>query len=400
MNGEAPQPPSSEVLKPAQPTEQHAPQPEQPKPPQPEKPDNEATSSTTAEAAKLNDVRQELQAEAAKTTLPTQNTDTASADQQRAYLYGDFQGAAPLDSSGKIVLPPEVQQEITEQATKHVKKRRFSLPSLMSGDKTATEYGNKAANFSTRTSIITLADGRRVFAIYDYPTSFVHRFLDGMMTRGAGDRMAKATKREWKQRFESKSNVPVIACENPHMVLVPYIENVNAHDAFAYNKQLQNLGEFSWVQNLTLEDKLNLGERVVDELQNIHSQRKTWGETILNNMIITKNGKIIIVDPETAYDEGTSVVEQRARDLRDTIYSIAGALHKSEGVSDYTQLVQRLLNHYPNPEVINSLKEVVSKPLSPIQKACTLFHEVFRLGLSTKEMKKVAQAITSYQVKT
>lgn len=88
--------------------------------------------------------------------------------------------------------------------------------------------------------------------------------------------------------------------------------------------------------------------------------------------------------------------EQKARDLRDAVYSIAGALHTSEGVDDYTELVKGLLDQYPDQAVIQNLKQVVSKPLNLVQKFFTLIHETVRLGVNMSEMKKLAQAIAAY----
>lgn len=344
---------------------------------------------TPATAPSLEIVREEISA--------TQQEEKPSSPKgrQRPRLWGDFTGT-PLDDTGRIVLPKETMYEVTGKVAEHERKYSSSLPSILLGAPTATEYQGSAANFSTRTGIITLEDGRRVFVIYDYPLSSIHRFLDGLATHGAGDRMAKASKKEWKDRVEAKSNIPVIAYDQAHTVLLPYIENVNAHDAFALNKEIGVSEKFNWVKNLSLEDKIQLGEAVIRELAIVHAEGKTWGETILHNMIITKDKEIIIVDPETAYDTDVDPTEQRARDLRDAVFSIAGALHTSESLSDYGALVKRLLNQYPDKAVIQSLEEVVSKPLSLTQKFFTLIHEIVRLGVSLSEMKKLAQEIAAY----
>lgn len=309
-------------------------------------------------------------------------------------LLGDFRDSQ-ITGDGKIQFTAEEQKDAHAQIREHKGKFAFSPPSLVLGAKTDTEYDSNARNFSTRTKILTLEDGNRVFAVYNYPTSIFHRALDGFSKHMAGDRMSKASSADWKGVFESRSNIPVIECDDPQVVLMPYLPNVNAHDLFADNHKIKDFGPCPWAENITMEDKLELGEQIIREIENVHKTGKCWGETILPNVIITAEKKPVIVDPETQYDKGVPVKEQMARDLRDVIMSICGSLHASEkqATGDYGLITERLMTQYSDKEVLGELKRVVSQKPTFIQKIFRGFYETARLGIPPKEYEKVVAAI-------
>lgn len=109
-------------------------------------------------------------------------------------LRGSFSDAK-LDSFGQIELESSEKKEVAKSVKKIKKQFKFSLPSLLRGAQTATEYDSRARNFSTRTTIINLEGDKKIFAVYNYPLSWIHRWLDGFSKRMAGDRMAKASSR-------------------------------------------------------------------------------------------------------------------------------------------------------------------------------------------------------------
>lgn len=181
------------------------------------------------------------------------------------------------------------------------------------------------------------------------------------------------------------------------MVLMPYLANLNAHDLFARNKEIKDFGSCDWAENFNLEDKLKLGEKIVDELAKIHQSGRTWGETILPNIIITETQRPVIVDPETQYDNRVSKEEQRARDLKDLLLSISGAIQASEKITDYRPVVKQLLDRYPDREIIEELKNLVAQRPTFIQKIFRGFYETARLGINQKEYQKVTAAILEYK---
>lgn len=329
-------------------------------------------------------------------SIPSQDKTSAS-QQIDKELLGDFTDESVANFT--IQLTPEIAQEANTKAREHGKKNRFNAPSLRTGNRTAAEYDIRTDNFSTRTAILKLADDRRVFAVYNYPSSNIHRGLDALSKRLSGEKMTKASSRNWKERFLARSNLPTIPSPDPRLVLMPYIDNINGYDALANNKDIKNFGVCSWGNELNLDKKIKLGEAVIQKLKETHGSGKTWGETILPNIIFTKEEHPIIVDPETSYDKNVPIEEQKARDLHDILRSIAGALHKSEGISDYSDLIPKLLTQYPDETVIASLKKVIGEKPSLIQKLATPYTNIYqtvRLGIDNTERKKVDQAILAY----
>lgn len=311
------------------------------------------------------------------------------------FSFGDFQDTK-LNEKGKIALSQADNEKVAEEAGRIKAKHRFSMPSLFTGSRTATEYDSRVGNFSTRTNIITLEDGKKVFAVYNYPTSWIHRALDGASKHLAGDRMAKANSSDWKRTFESRSNIPIIECEDENIVLMPFIQNINGHDLFARNKEIKDFGQCQFAKDIDLDGKMQIAERIVAEIQAVHQKGKTWGETILPNIIVTPEGKPITVDPETQYDKDVPAAEQRARDIRDVVMSICGALKYSEKIDDYKPVVDRLLSQYADKGVVEELKRVVSVKPTGIKKLMRGSYEAARLGINPAEYQKVADAILAY----
>ncbi len=310
-------------------------------------------------------------------------------------LLGDFKDGE-LNINGKIGLSEGDEKRTVLEIKKIKLKHRFSLPSLFAGSKTATEYDSKADNFSTRTDIITLEDGRKIFAVYNYPMSWIHRSLDGISKYLAGDKMAKASSSDWKKTFESRSNIPIIECKDENVVLMPFIQNINAYDLFARNKEIEDFGQCEFAKDIGFDGKMQVAEKIIVELRAIHQKGKTWGETPLTNIIVTPEGNPIIVDPETQYYKDVPIVEQKARDIKDVVMSVCGALKYSEKINDYKPVVDRLLFQYADKEVVEELKKVISKKTTRIEKFVMFLYGVARLRINMVEYQKVTDAILAY----
>lgn len=351
-----------------------------------EKTTEQIEAAKRQEAARIAEVGGELTSHAARQDAkPAKNP-----------LFGDFQNSQ-LTPDGKVALPVEIMGPLMEKVAIHKQKHRFDFPSYMKGHKTATEYDSKAVNFSTRTAILTTDDGRRVFAVYDYRTSFIHRAIDRFSRRLEGAKMGKVKMKDWKQTYESRSNIPVIENPDNDIILMPYIPNANAKDVLANNKEVGNFGPVPWAKDLDLEGKIQLGEKIVDALAEIHSKRRSHAETILPNMIITPQGQPILVDPENLYYPGVELPEQKGRDLRDVVYSISGALAKSEGVTDFGSITNRLLARYPDQGIVEETQRVAAQKPGFIQRQFIKFGETMRLGIGYKDHGKVTQAILAYK---
>lgn len=272
--------------------------------------------------------------------------------------------------------------------------KRFAAPALAKGNKTATEYDSRVANYSTVTNIVALSDGRKLFVVYNYPTSWVHRSLDGLMKRLTGCRMKKADSAKWKEKFESKSRIPTIDCEDENTVVMPFLPNINLYDLFANKDSIQDFGECEFAREVDVEKLLDIVDKIVAEVKNIHRQDVAWGELILPNIIIDKDEEVHICDPETSYDSDVPINEQKARDLSDLIISIAASLHKY-GV-DYELSASRVLDGYKDKEVIKELQSLVMKKPGLLQKLFFGYTKA-RLGLKDKaQWQDIKDAIAKY----
>jgi len=265
----------------------------------------------------------------------------------------------PLEDDDRVFLVEEIRQL--------KKKTRFKAPAILKGNETATEYDSKVANFSTQTKIVELPSGRKLFLIENYNGSAVHRGLDSLMKRLTGCKMRKAKSSEWKSRFESKSQIPVIPNEADNTIVLDYIPNVNLYDLFANRDRVSDWGECDFAGDMDAEKLLEITDKIVDKVKEIHNKGIAWGELILPNMIIDKDQNIHICDPEVSYDEDVSLTEQKARDLVDLIISISATMKQKNGV-DYPDAVQRIIDRYGDVEVLSELSKLASKKPSFINK--------------------------------
>lgn len=306
--------------------------------------------------------------------------------------FGDF--ADQKDKDGKIVLTAEQTTAIEEAIDKAKNDDRFTPPHLAIGGKTATEYGgSRARNFSTVTKIISLPGDKKGFLVHNYPSSWIHRELDAFGKWTAGAPMRKAKSAAWKKTFETKSNVPTIETGDSNTVLMPFIENVNANDAFAFNHEIDDFGTMPEVAEYDLNKKLDLSDQIVDELARIHGTGKAWGEAILANMIITREGKPIIVDPEIRYDDDVPLSEQKAYDLIDFIQSLTSALKRSEKKIDIETIVERVIDHYPDKTVIKEIPKIAKAKSKWYRKLLRPIHELPRLGQNGKDYETVVKIL-------
>jgi len=311
-------------------------------------------------------------------------------------LLGDFFDSKIEDN--KIIFSDEDQRETTAQVHKIKMSNNFRLPSLMTGIKTATTYDSQVTNFSTKTNIIKTKDGKRIFAVDCYPASQIHRWCDGLGKRMVGHKFVKVPSSRWKKVFEERSNIPVINNDDSRVALMPYLPNINLRDLMAGNKDIDDFGECKWAENIKLEDKKEIVNKIIDEVGNLHNQGKTWGETILHNMIITNEQKVVVCDPETVYDNNVPQIERMASDLRDVAFSISGALLKSKEINDPQEIINQVLSRYNNKEVVGELKRLVSQKKTLIQKIFMSFYETVRIGVKNmKEYDQVKQAILNFE---
>lgn len=212
--------------------------------------------------------------------------------------------------------------------------------------------------------------------------------------------MGKVPRDQWKTAFEEHGRVPRLESNDPHTILMPYIPNINAYDAIANNHAIKDFGEIDWATDLTAEKKEELLQSIMREVGDIHGQGVAWGEMILQNLILTKDKRAIMCDPEIRYDKDVPLNEAQARDLRDLILSVCAAMRKSEGKTDFASTVKVLLDEYHDDEVVDILKKISDGQFS-LGLQLTFWNEKLRTGVESKEeYQAILSAVREYERET
>lgn len=333
--------------------------------------------------------RDQLEAE---TRLASLKQETGVVDRPRM---GDFQDSDQSEN-GRIVLSAAEHADVQSKIAK-LQKGAANYGHLFTGELITAEYDIRVNNFSTKTTIIELPDGRKAFAVFAHPGSSIHRSLDGVMKHAAGLRMGKVSRDNWKQAFEEHARIPLIECQDPYTVLMPYIPNVNAHDVLANNKEIKNFGAMTWAGEVDAKQKEALLQSVVREISDIHQGGIAWGECILKNMIFDQDQQAIMCDPEIRYDEDVPLAEAQARDLQDIVLSSCAAMRQSEGQVDYTATVKLMLDSYADKNIISVLQGLCDAPFSLAQRL-SFWNEKLRTGVKDREeYDAIRLAVGSYK---
>lgn len=257
----------------------------------------------------------------------------------------------------------EYTKEELDEIRRIVKRFRrrnfFRLPCIIMGHKVASRNPeSKVRNYSTITGCFPLSTGRWIYLVYAYPSSVIHRILDGFVKWATEKYCIKViSPRKWREAFIKNSFIPIIPVDFPDVVVMPYIENENLFDILT-----GRIGGYTFLEK---EVMIRQAVRIINEM---HAKGVVWGELIVGNIIRTKNGEIILCDTETAYYRGT-LTEQKASDWLDFVCSVCGSITKlHSGKIDY--LVSIILDGIEDDSVKQCLKEKCAKRR-------TLLHQLF-----------------------
>lgn len=277
---------------------------------------------------------------------------------------------------------PELDQseekELKSKIKKIKRKSRFVFPALFKGNKTATNYDSDATNYSTITNNIVLESGRELFAICNYKSSGIHRFLDTVFKKIVGLPMKKASRRKWGEVFRERSLIPVLNLVDDKgkidkdMIILERIPNVNVSDLITNFDNLKSpeneVDSCNFIKDMEKEDLMGVIGGVSKEVAKIHNEDKTWGDLVPSNIIIDKNQKIHICDPETTYSKKLSIEKQKAFDLLECTTSFSSVMNENHQIP-YSETINIILNNYvksakDSKKVIIELKKIIGKKLT------------------------------------
>lgn len=294
---------------------------------------------------------------------------------------------------GRIALTEAQGREYARKAEAFFVEVKDSKMATDKGYQVAGAYDVRVQGWTTRSTIVEV-EGKRVFVLCSFPAGATRRRFDRLMETLSGDPMRKPTPEGWKLTVESRSEIPTIAGTRPDMVAMPYLEVMNAYDLFAHQKDVRDFGPFGWAEEAGVADKLALVGPIAGALKGLHGKGKTWGEAILPNVVLDQERRPTFVDPETTY-EGITDVEQRARDIRTLIGSVAGALARGDGYRDFQAVANLVLEGYgDDPETLEALDRFCARPMPFRQKLTFGFWGKFRVGATDgAEYEEVRLAI-------
>lgn len=266
-------------------------------------------------------------------------------------------------------------QEIKEAACQFKKKARRTKPRIASGHKVAHDESDESLvlNFSTITQVVTLSNGDKVFLIFRYPLSWIHSITDNMQRWGSGRPATKPFRRStWQGTFEPKSRIEVYPINVSGVVAMPYVPNYNLHDVLHHG-----------IGNLTEDQIMEALFALCDQINEMHTSGKSWGELIVHNAILKKPSlEPIICDTEVAYWSSVPFNEQCMHDWRDFIFSVCGS-NQTIKLSP-AEIASRLVQRINSREVKQLLQEYCAKPRTRRQK---FFWQGFSGALSIPSVK-------------
>jgi len=281
--------------------------------------------------------------------------------QEKDPAFGDFDDVAA--GGNTIVLNRTNKQFLDHEIHRFIDSVKNDPVAVNKGYKVAASYDSQVQGWTTQSRIFNLPNGKRVFVLVNFPASRWRRMADRFMETISGDEMRKPKNDDWKEIVESRSTVPTIEGFPSNVVVMPFIESINAYDIFAHQKSIKNFGDFGWAKGLKVDGKLDLLDPMVGELKATHLEGKTWGEAILPNFVFTKDKKAVLVDPETTYENLTQA-QERATDLRNLITSVCGALKRGDGFSDFGSISKKVLSSYGDFDILSSLRDLCVNGLS------------------------------------
>jgi tRNA A-37 threonylcarbamoyl transferase component Bud32 len=277
----------------------------------------------------------------------------------------------------------EELEEIRRKAKWFKIKNFWRLPSLIRGHKVASrDPESQIRNFSTITTCFSLSTGRWIYLVYSYPLSIIHRILDGLMKWTTEKYCIKViSPRKWKEAFGRNSFIPIIPVNIPNMVVMPYVNNKNLFDIMA-----GKVGKYSFPEK---EAMIGVATNVINEM---HAKDIVWGEPIVQNIIRSQDGEIILCDTETVYYRGT-IIEQKVSDWLDFICSAVGAVSRLHP-EKISYLVRFVVDRIQDEEVRQSLKERCRKKRTFLHRLFFLNTQV-RLACPPKLYERIKAEIAS-----
>jgi hypothetical protein len=283
-------------------------------------------------------------------------------------------------------LKPEQIQEIRREALRFRKEVCWIGPRILTGHPVAHAHPDKSrvVNFSTATRLVTVSSGFRAFLLYRYPFSWIHSILDNLQRALTGKQAIKPfRRRRWQKIVEENSLIPIIHIDVPGIIALPYIPNWNLRDILHHR-----------IVNLSSDEVQNILNKVCQKLNSYHQTGRVWGETDVQNIIVTDDGtgEPILCDSEVRYYPWVPLEQRKASDWFDFIFSACGSIEHTD--ISCGELAQKLLTKIADDRTKKLLIEQCKSRKTILRPRSFWRATSGRLGCSAERYQAICRAIT------
>lgn len=309
------------------------------------------------------------------------------------------------EETNQVLLNRERLVALFYQLKPWLEKARSAPMATSKGYPVDASYGARIEGFTTQSHRVKLDDGSEFFALYNYPQGKWRRRSDRINEALTGEKMRKPEPHAWKGRVESRSVIPTVHMpadfghpDQADLVVMPYIPSINGYDLFARPQEITHWGIFEAMQGLNWEQSMHLLQKVAVALASLHSNKLSWGEAILQNVVFTPEKVPLWVDAEMAYRDMTWEREQ-ATDVRNLAISSLGSFANGNRRDfDQDEVLHALLT-VQSTEVLEDLDRLCTEPMGWRQAQIFEHFGKYRLGAKNRAHFEACKAAIRGKVK-
>lgn len=170
--------------------------------------------------------------------------------------------------------------------------------------------------------------------------SNLSRFLSGTSSRKILDN-DRWRKREMQYLKNLNPDIEIGQTYKENAIMMEKIDGKVAYDILS-DKDIGREGKLRTIMNLA------------EALEDIHEKDLYHGEPNTQNCIVAKDGEIYWIDFEIEYHEDLTLIEKKANDLEQLIFSVLGAFEEEgETGLDDEELIELVLGSYGDEEVVS-----------------------------------------------
>lgn len=238
-------------------------------------------------------------------------------------LIAEFTAATKTDlwdrQRNQVRLDREELRSLMDAVQLWKKQVGFGTVPISTGNKTPPSDRVLVEGWTTMAKRFDVGEGG-YFVLYSYPGGRIRRSAFRLAEKVINDPLRTPSANEWQGCFVNNSVIPTIELTpefggNRDIVIMPYLDLINAFDVFARPDQIRNWEQFLTIKGLPWRDAMKLMQTASVALRAKHEQGKVVGESTLQNLSITKSGLPLWTEAEMGYRARTAPINRFARDV-------------------------------------------------------------------------------------